>query len=169
MQQATRTAIVIFGAAVKPDGTPSRVLLLRVQAALAHGRTLERPLYVPTGGIGRHGPAEAVVMAGVLRDACVAVEDILIEPTATDTLESVRAVRRLLAGHTGPVLAASSKYHQPRCVLLLRIAGFAARACPVVPEPTRAWRRRWFWRAKECVSLPWDMLLATLLRVARRF
>jgi uncharacterized SAM-binding protein YcdF (DUF218 family) len=145
------------------------VLRLRVEAALAFGQTLDRPLYVPTGGVGRHGPAEAEVMARMLRDAGVADEDILPEPTARDTLESVRAVKRLLAGHAAKLFAASSRYHQARCVLLLRMAGFDAEPCPVVPQPTRAWRRRWFWRAKECVSLPWDVLLAVLLRMAGRF
>lgn len=169
MEQATRTAIVIFGAAVRPDGAPSRVLRLRVEAAVAYGRMLDHPLYVPTGGIGKHGPAEAEVMARVLRQAGVPASDILPEPTATDTLESVRAISRLLPDHAGKVIAASSRYHQPRCVLLLRLAGFDAHACPVLVPRTQDWRRRWFWRAKECVSLPWDMLLAALLRAAGRF
>lgn len=159
MEQATRTAIVIFGAAVRPDGTPSRVLRLRVEAAIAYGRTLARPLYVPTGGVGRHGPAEAEVMAGLLREAGVPAADILAEATVRDTFDSVRAVRRMLAGFRGPVVAASSTYHLPRCVLLLRLAGFRARACPVRVPPARDWRRRWFWRAKECASLVWDAAL----------
>lgn len=163
MRTASRTAIVIFGAAVRPDGAPSRVLRLRVEAAIAHGRTLDDPLYVPTGGVGRHGPAEAVVMARLLREAGVPEGSIRPEPSAHDTLASVRAVRRLLADHAGPVCAASSGYHLPRCVLLLRLAGFTAHACPVGVPPTRDWRWRWFWRAKECVSLPWDAFLGVLL------
>ncbi len=163
-----RAAIVIFGAAVRPDGSPSRVLRLRAEAALAFGQGLDRPLYLPTGGVGRHGPAEALVVAGLLRAAGVAEADILTEPTAGDTLESVRAIARLIPGWQGPVFAASSRYHQPRCVLLLWLAGFDARACPIRVPPTRAWRQRWFWRAKECLSLPWDVLLMLGLRALRR-
>lgn len=168
MASGKRAAIVIFGAAVRPDGSPSRVLRLRAEAALAFGRGQERPLYLPTGGIGRHGPAEAAVVAGLLREAGIAEADILPEPTARDTLESVRAIRRLLAGWQGPVFAATSSYHQPRCVLLLRLAGFDAHACPVRVPATRAWRRRWFWRAKEGLSLPWDVLLILGLRAIGR-
>lgn len=137
---------------------------MRVEAALESGRMLEAPIYVPTGGVGRHGPAEAEVMARLLREAGVPSEDIRPEVTATDTLESIRAVRRLLASHRGPVLAASSTYHLPRCVVLLRLAGFDAHAAPGRVPLTRDWRRRWFWRLKECVSLPWDVFLALLLR-----
>ena len=168
MVPASRVAIVIFGAAVRPDGTPSRVLRLRAEAALAFGRALDQPLYVPTGGIGRHGPAEAVVVAGLLRDAGIAEADILAEPTARDTLESVRAIRRLLAGWQAPVFAATSSYHQPRCVLLLRLAGLDAHACPVRVPATRSLRQRWFWRAKEGLSLPWDVLLILGLRAIGR-
>ena len=60
----SRPAIVIFGAAVRPEGAPSRTLRVRVEAALALGARLESPLYLPTGGIGRFGDAEAAVMAG---------------------------------------------------------------------------------------------------------
>ena len=161
--------IVIFGAAVRADGLPSRALRLRVEAALAQGRQLERPVYVPTGGVGRFGPAEAVVMARLLREAGVAEAAIRPEPTAHDTVSSVRAVRRMLAGFRGPVYAATSLYHLPRCVVLLRLAGMRARACP----PPRAlaaanWRKRWWWRLREVPAVPWDAAYVLWLRLVGR-
>ena len=163
-----RPAIVIFGAAVRPDGQPSRTLRLRVEAALALGARLQRPVYLPTGGVGRFGAAEAVVMAGLLRAAGVAVSEIRIEPTAHDTVSSVRAVRRMLEGHRGPVYAASSAYHLPRCVVLLRLAGLPARACPPPPAlaAAAAWRKRWWWRLREGPALPWDAAFVVLLRIS---
>jgi uncharacterized SAM-binding protein YcdF (DUF218 family) len=164
-----RAAIVIFGAAVRRDGKPSRTLRLRTEAAARFGAGLERPLYVPTGGVGRFGPAEAEVMAGMLRASGVAEADILREDTATNTIGSVRAVRRLLAGWRGPVFAASSAYHLPRCVALLWLAGFAARAAPPPPIPAaRSFRRRWFWRLREAAALPVDVVLLVWLRLTRR-
>jgi len=166
-------AIVIFGAAVRPDGRPSRALRRRVAAAAWFGRALaargETPLFVPTGGVGRHGPAEASVMAGLLRALGVPDAAILTEPTATDTLASVRAVRRLLAGRAGPVYAASSCYHLPRCVLLLRLAGLDARAGAAPPGPAAhdPWRR-WRWRLREIPAVPYDALLLLALRLAGR-
>jgi uncharacterized SAM-binding protein YcdF (DUF218 family) len=164
-------AIVIFGAAVRADGTPSTALRRRVEAAAAFGKSLPSGLYVPTGARGRHGPAEAEVMARLLEQLGVAESAILRETTGTDTLSSVRASLRLLAehGHKGPVFAASSAYHLPRCVLLFRIAGCAARACPPHPGPaSQRFCARWYWRLRELPALPYDAALVLALRLAGR-
>jgi uncharacterized SAM-binding protein YcdF (DUF218 family) len=161
-------AIVIFGAAVRPDGKPSTVLRRRVEAAARFGARFVAPLYVPTGGVGRYGPAEASLMAELLRSLGVAATQIVPEETGTDTLSSVRAVAVLLRtrGHSGPVYAATSAYHLPRCVLLLRLAGLPARACPPPPGPaSRRFFRRWFWRLREIPALPWDAGLMLLARL----
>jgi uncharacterized SAM-binding protein YcdF (DUF218 family) len=169
MADANRPAIVIFGAAVRPDGQPSRTLRVRVEAAAAFGRGLDRPLYVPTGGVGRFGEAEAVVMARLLRELGVAAAEIRPEPTAHDTVSSVRAVRRMLAGHAGPVFAATSAYHLARCVILLRLAGLPARPCSPPPAVAAGrFRKRWWWRLREVPAIPWDAAFVLLLRVAGR-
>ncbi len=161
--------IIIFGAAVRPDGQPSGALLDRVRAAHRLGERLPDAVYMPTGGVGRYGPAEADVMAALLRDRGVAFDHIRTEPTGTNTLSSVRACAALLRGHAGPVYAATSAYHLPRCVLLLRLAGLRARACP----PTRSTasassRKRWYWRLREVPAVPVDALLLTWLRLRGR-
>jgi uncharacterized SAM-binding protein YcdF (DUF218 family) len=160
--------IVIFGAAVRSDGKPSGTLRHRVAAAARFGGRFKRPLFIPTGGKGRFGESEAVVMARLLREAGFADEAIVKEKTGTDTLSSVRAVKRLVRGRS-PVYACSSGYHLPRCVLLLRLAGIAARPCPppIVPAATSVWRR-WYWRLRETPALPYDALLMLCLRVAGR-
>jgi uncharacterized SAM-binding protein YcdF (DUF218 family) len=162
-------AIVIFGAAVRADGSPSSALRHRVEAAVACGQALRNVLYVPTGGVGRYGPAEAEVMARLLREQGVAERAILREPTGRDTLSSVRAVARLLRGRRAPVYVATSAYHMPRCVMLLRMAGLPARACPSPPAPAaRSLRRRWYWRLREVLALPLDALLLLALRLTGR-
>ena len=166
-------AIVIFGAAVRADGRPSGALRGRVEAAAAFGQRLaargQPPLYVPTGGVGRHGPAEAQVMARLLTDLGVSPRDILPEPTGTDTVSSVRAVRRLLEGRERRVYAATSFYHLPRCVLLLRLAGLRAWAAPppAVPAATGLCRR-WYWRLREVPALPLDAAIMLALRLSGR-
>ncbi len=164
-----RAAIVIFGAAVRPDGSASDTLRRRAAAAAAFGTELDRPLYVPTGAIGQYGASEASVMAGLLAGFGVAPEDILLEETATDTLSSARAVAVLLRHHGGPVYAASSAYHQPRCIALLRLAGVAARKTPPPPFPAATGLgKRWFWRMREVAAMPWDIAILAALRLFGR-
>jgi uncharacterized SAM-binding protein YcdF (DUF218 family) len=162
-------AIVIFGAAVRADGQPSATLRRRVDAAARFGRRFAAPLFIPTGGVGRHGASEASVMAGLLAQWRIAADSVILEETGTDTLSSVLAVRSLLRRHAigAPVFVASSAYHLPRCVLLLRLAGIPARACPPPAAPAATgWTRRWFWRLRELPALPYD---AALLLAHRLF
>lgn len=162
-----RAAIIIFGAAIRPDGGPSLTLRRRVQAAARFGATLRDPLYIPTGGQGKHGEPEAVVMSRLLQDLGVASASIRMEATATDTLESAVACAAMLKGHAGPVWAASSGYHLPRCVMLLRLMGLPARAAPP-PEAAMEWRDRWWWRAREGAALPVDAVLGLRARWRHR-
>lgn len=160
-------AIIIFGAAVRPDGSASPALRRRVEAAAAFGAGLPAPLYVPTGGQGRFGPPESTVMATLLRERGVPPGRILEESTGTDTFSSVLACAALLRerGHTGPVFAATSGFHLPRCRLLLRLAGLPARSVPP-PEADPSLPRRWYWRLREAPALPYDaaLMLAARLR-----
>jgi len=163
------TPIIIFGAAVRPNGQPSGALLDRVRAAHRLGERLPTSLYMPTGGVGRYGPAEADVMAALLRDRGVAPGRIRTEPTGTNTLSSVRACAKLLRGHTGPVYAATSAYHLPRCVLLLRLAGLRAWACPPIwSAKSASLRKRWYWRFREVPAVPVDAALMVWLRWRKR-
>lgn len=163
--------IVIFGAAVRSGGVPSQALRRRVAAALAAGAADPRTLYIPTGAVGRHPPAEAEVMATLLRQSGIPAARILLELTGTDTLSSVRAVRHqlLTLGRTEGVRVATSGYHLPRCLLLMRLAGLRATACPPPPGPAaRRWYKRWHWRLREIPALPWDAALVLLLRALGR-
>jgi vancomycin permeability regulator SanA len=151
--------IVIFGAAVRPDGSASETLRHRVGAAATFGKQKTCPRFIPTGAKGRYGDAESTVMARLLIDAGFPPEAIEEESTGTDTLSSVRAIARMVRG-TAPVYACTSAYHLPRCLLLLRLAGIGAKACPppLVPAATSCWRR-WYWRLRETPALPYDALL----------
>lgn len=160
--------IVIFGAAVRPDGQPSATLFHRVDAAARFGRRFARPLFIPTGGKGRYGDAEAVAMTRLLHEAGYTDSAIRPETTANDTLSSLRAVRRMLPAGS-PVYAATSAYHLPRCLVLFRLAGVRARACPPPPVPASntPWKR-WYWRLREAPAIPYDALLVLWLRLTGR-
>ena len=128
--------ILIFGAAVRPDGKASATLRRRVEAALAAAQGQQDVRFIPTGAVGRYGPSEASVMADLLMKSGVRSDKIVLEETGRDTLSSAQAIYRLLREHEpqGHVMVASSAYHLPRCVTLLCLLGIAAKPCPAPPE-----------------------------------
>ncbi len=80
----------------------------------------------------------------------------------------MRAVCHLLPPHA-PVFVATSAYHLPRCLLVLRLAGVAARACPPPPLPASNSRlMRWYWRLREVPAIPYDAALVVWLRLSGR-
>jgi uncharacterized SAM-binding protein YcdF (DUF218 family) len=117
------TAILILGAAVWPDG-PSPTLKRRT----AHGAALYHKglgdIVMPCGGLGRHPPAEANVMADLLRKAGIPPEVILPEDRSTNTRENIRFAREILE-QTGDleVVLVSDAYHLPRARLIARREG----------------------------------------------
>jgi vancomycin permeability regulator SanA len=165
-----RPAVVIMGAAVRPDGRPSRALSERVAAAHRWGEaSAVRPLYVPTGAIGRHGPAESAVMARLLAEAGVPACRILQEPTGTDTFSSVLACLALLRSHEGALRVATHRYHLPRTLLLFRLAGRRAIAVPPPPgPPAGTGLARWRWRLREVPAIPYDAALMAWARLGGR-
>lgn len=110
-------------------------------------------------------------MASLLVERGVPRERIVPEETGTDTLSSARAVATLLRGRdtVAAVFVASSLYHLPRCLLLLRLMGVAARAAvpPAVPAAADRWRGCYWW-LREAVALPYDLALALCLRLRGR-
>ena len=159
--------ILIFGAAVRPDGRPSATLRRRVEAALACAKAHPDARFVPTGAIGRHGPSEASVMARLLMESGVTADKILLEESGDDTLSSVRAICRLLREHKAPghVMVASSAYHLPRCLVLLCLFGMAAQPCP---PPREKFANTWYWWLREIPALAYDAILALWCRLTGR-
>ena len=168
--------IVIFGAAVRADGSASGSLRRRCENAARYGSTAggdplrEGPFFVATGGVGRHGPAEALVMRDILVEHGIAAERILLEMQARDTLESVRMCTRMLRQRTDVrhVLVASSSYHTLRCTWLFRLAGFASQALPTSSDrPYLGWAKWLRYVLKELLAIPWDAALLLAHRIRR--
>ena len=152
--------IVIFGAAVRADGSASGSLQRRCDNAVRHGGSGSAgPFYLPSGGVGRHGPAEALVMRDILLAHGVAEPRILVECAARDTLESVRLCTRLLKRRPdlGRVLISTSSYHRLRCTLLFSLAGFDSAALPTASDRPYLGLGKWLrYVGKELLATPWD-------------
>lgn len=166
------TPIVIFGAALRPDGSPSPALRHRVQAALRFGANQTAPLYLVTGGVPRNGVTEATVMRRLLAGAGVSTADILEDHAATDTFDSVVNCTKILEkqGFGGqPLALATSRYHLPRCLLLMRLAGWRVQAVPF-PFPItgrESLLRTGLRIGHESLASLWDALLVTCWRIVR--
>jgi uncharacterized SAM-binding protein YcdF (DUF218 family) len=161
--------VIVFGAGVRPGGGPSPVLRHRIEGALAWSRGRNGPMFLATGGKGRHGPSEAQVIRDGLIAGGVDPALILVECAARDTLESVRLCDRMLRerGDCRRVIICTSTYHQRRCALLLRILGYRA----VVPPVPNGWgrlktRRYALALLKEAVATPYDAGLLLLRKGA---
>jgi uncharacterized SAM-binding protein YcdF (DUF218 family) len=152
--------IVIFGAAVRADGSASGSLRRRCENAVQHGGAGPGgPYYLPSGGLGKHGPAEALVMRDILLEHGVGESRILLECEARDTLESVRLCTRLLQrrADVGRVLVSTSSYHRLRCRLLFQLAGFDSMALPTASDrPHLGWGKWLRYVIKELLATPWD-------------
>ena len=125
---------------------------------------------MPTGGLGTSGHVEAEVMCRMLLGAGVAPKQIVTEPAARDTLESVRFCDVLLreAGDASAVIACTSRYHQPRCALLLRMLGWRVETPPMPSDrgQVEVWKLAAF-HLKELIALPYDAVLLMLQVVIR--
>lgn len=165
------TWLVVFGAAVRPDGSPSPVLQRRIEGAFAAGRARPHARYLVTGGVGRFGPAEARVM----RDGLVALgadpARIVLEPEAEDTLASVLRCKAILDARApgARVLVCTSPFHARRCVWLFRLAGVPAEAAPMPRDrPSLGWRRWLYHRLRELPATLQDVPLVLLARLRGR-
>ena len=130
-------AIVVLGAQVKPDGTPSVALARRL--AVAEQAYREHPrLIVCCGAQGGNEPApEGEVMRALLIAAGIPEEDVIAETASRNTRQNLQNAKALLAGRgVAQVLIVTSDYHVPRALALCEQVGLSAfgRGSPSKPQ-----------------------------------
>ena len=82
--------IIVFGAAVRPDGQPSAVLRHRLEAAITWAKSRPQARFLVTGGLGDHPPSEAEAMRRYLLDRGIEESAIVIEPQGDEFAGMVR-------------------------------------------------------------------------------
>lgn len=162
---------VIFGAAVRPDGQPSGTLQRRVQGAWQLAAQTNPSLFIVTGGQGKHGPAECVVMKRLLLELGADEGQILMEDQAQDTLQSVLYCSEILkqqAAASREVIVCSSPYHNYRCQMLFRLWGVPCRRGAMPSDRSSLGSIKWlYYYFREAAAIPWDFLHLCLLRLMR--
>lgn len=118
---------MVLGAAVWSGGRPSAAMRRRVERAADLFHSGAAPRLLVTGGLGRHPPAEAEVMARIAEGLRVPRAVILKEGRARTTWESARYCYSILRElGSGRVLLVTDDWHLPRALLAFRRHGIAA-------------------------------------------
>jgi vancomycin permeability regulator SanA len=162
---------IIFGAAVKPDGSPSGTLARRVRGAWQLSLRSSQAKFIVTGGQGEHGPTEAQVMKALLLDRGVGEQQIILEENGQDTLQSVLNCARILreqGDDVQAVIICSSPYHNYRCQMLFKMLGIKCQRGEMPSDRPALGLRKWlYYYLREAVAAPWDCLQMYFLRLVR--
>ena len=131
-------AIIVLGAQVRPDGSPSVQLSWRLDAAWEAWQQKHVPVVV-CGAQGKDEPmTEAEAMKQYLTAKGVSPEDILEDPDSFNTNQNLKNAAKLLTNipGIGKVLIVTSDYHVPRSLALARDLGYDAcgMGSPCKPE-----------------------------------
>jgi len=159
-------AIVIFGAAVWPGGRASPALSRRVGYGLAAARARpDCPIFC-SGGLGRHAPSEARVMADLLQAEGVDPARLILDEHSRDTLENIIAALGFLRARSlSRAIICTDGYHVPRVAMMFALLGVKSEPGPIRTGRGEARRREW-WRmsAREVLAYPYDLVLVLARR-----
>lgn len=135
--------IVVFGAALAPDGTPGPALRRRVAHAVALWRAGRGRRLLCSGGVVVGTCSEAAVMAGCAAAAGVPRACIVEETRARNTWENAQYSAALMRAHGwDSALLVTERYHLPRARLACRLARLPVRACSGPGHPPERGRGR---------------------------
>ena len=158
---------VVPGAAVWPGGAPSNAMRRRVEGAILSADGAEDAIFLLTGGVGRYPPSEARVMRHLLLEEGIAPERILLDEASSDTLESVRNCRRIIAGlsDVSRVIICTDRYHVFRLRWLFFLSGIRTAAGRVPSGRKQNGIGKWlFYYCREIPATIWDTFLIVAFR-----
>ncbi|MDR1599199.1 MAG: YdcF family protein [Oscillospiraceae bacterium] len=133
--------IIILGAQVKPNGSPSEALLRRMELALEYYNA--RPcVIIATGGRGEDEPmAEGDFMYRWLRKAGAPDDALAVDNMSRNTRENIANAKALMAERgLERALVVTSDYHLPRALAVCRGAGVDAIGAGSESAPEMWWK-----------------------------
>lgn len=132
-------AIVVLGASVEPDGTPSEPLRERIRHALNLYKKGMANRVIFTGGVGRNPPAESEASAAFAMRQGLPKGAVLTEKASHSTRENARYAAAICRDHHWKrVIVVSDPYHLWRAR-----RDFQAHGLTVYTSPATAWQRRY--------------------------
>ncbi len=120
LEEKEYDAVIVLGAQVLPDGTPSVQLAWRLDAAFEAWQCRDVPVVVCGAKGGDEPEAEAYVMQRYLSRKGIPQDRILTDPESYDTRQNLRNAQALLSDFPdiGRVLIVTSDYHLPRAMAI---------------------------------------------------
>lgn len=160
-------AAVVFGAAVRPDGSPSGSLRDRTRTACRLYHEGLVGTLVLSGGQGPAVPiSEPACMARVAREAGVPEEALILDETGVTSAASLAAVDALARERRwSRVLLVSHDYHLARLHLLAR--SLDVEACTVPAVETVPWPTKPVFVLREIAAWGWHFLSTAGVASAR--
>lgn len=158
---------LVLGARLRDDGTPSPVLVRRVE----HGAELLKAGAVGhllmSGGPTSPGGTEAAVMRDLALAAGAGAELITVERRALNTIQNALFCRGILRRRNWRrVLVVTDAFHVPRSRYIFARLGLAVTVIGVRPaRPSAQW---WLAHLREAAALPWTVLRVEAFRLRRR-
>ena len=156
VEPVRRQAIIVLGARVLPDGSPSEALAARVSHAVTLYRSGlgERLLF---SGAGPGALSEALVASRLAIDAGVPAADCVLEQASDSTFDNARRSAELLRARAlTDVWLVTDDFHAYRAVSHFRRAGVHVVAAPVSRALSAASRAKWTLReVAALVRRPW--------------
>ena len=128
--------VVVLGAQIYRDGSPSPVLQWRLDAACAYLRENPGTRCIVSGGQGSNEPfPEAQGMAAYLRQQGIAAERVIEEPRSVNTLQNITYSMALMDVPSPRVGIVTNNFHVYRAVRIARKAGLRD-ACGIASYST---------------------------------
>ena len=164
--------IVVLGAALHTDGTPTARMRNRVKHGVALFRQGKADALLVTGGHGNRGITEAEAMRDLAVAAGVPARRIVVEPCSRSTFENAAYATRFMSERGWKTaLVVSDRIHLTRALLAFRRAGVQATGSPAPGSMSgKIWRRLWFriaYASREFLALLWYVVLILFKRSRR--
>ena len=144
--------IIVLGAKVHPDGSMSKSLMHRCEAAMAAWKDGAAPKLILCGGrVGEAPCSEASVMEAFLMEQGMPADALLLEDKSQNTVENLKNAKEIMAANGfADAAIVTSDYHVQRAIWIAR--KFAIRACGIPAKSPQKLQHRLKCLTRECVS-----------------
>lgn len=163
-------AIVVLGAAVWRDESPSPSLRRRANHAVDCYKAGLAPRLVASGGVGRFPPSEAEVIKRICVASGVPEGAIYLEDQSHTTLENILFSARIIEGFGGRrIMVVTDPYHLPRAILCFRFLGFEVAGSGPPRGKSGTPLLKWvYYYLRELAAVPYYLFLLLYVRASRR-